>query len=117
MTKDLCEHFNRKDDLMMIYQGQLELLKNKLMKKIIMGLFLTFIFFVLILYSFKLLANQKYSFIPIADIFLITFLLILVIFWILKIIALNKVIEKEYILDTKLVKLFIFYKLVNNYLS
>ena len=117
MTKDLCEHFNRKDDLMMIYQGQLEILKDKLMKKIIMGLFLSFIFFVLILYSFKLLANQKYSFIPITDIFIITFLLILVIFWILKIIALNKVIEKEYILDKKLVKLFIFYKLVNNYLN
>ena len=45
MTKDLCNHFNRKDDLMMIYQGKLELLKNKLMKKIIMGLFLKFYFF------------------------------------------------------------------------
>ena len=36
MTKDLCEHFNKKDDLMMIYNGNLGELKNKLMKKIIL---------------------------------------------------------------------------------
>ena len=51
MTKDLCEHFNKKDDLMMIYNGNLGELKNKLMKKIILGLFLCIIFFVLILYN------------------------------------------------------------------
>ena len=117
MTKDLCEHFNKKDDLMMIYNGNLGELKNKLMKKIILGLFLCIIFFVLILYSFKLLAIQKFSFIPITDVFILTFLAILVIIWTLKIISINKVIENEYILDKKLVKLFIFYKKVNNYLE
>ncbi len=116
-TKDLCEHFYSKKDLMMIYNGDLEILKKKTMRKIIVGLFLCFIFFVLILYSFKFLADQKVSFIPISDIFIITFLVILVIFWILKINALNKAIYKEYIVDKKLVKLFIFYKIVNNYIS
>ncbi len=116
-TKDLCEHFNGKKDLMMIYNDNLELLKKKILRKIIIGLFLCFIFFVLILYSFKLLGNQKYSFIPIADVFTITFLIILVIFWILKIIALNKAIYNEFIIDKKFVKLFIFYKIFNNYIS
>ena len=66
------------------------------MKKIIIGAFLCLIFFVLILYSFQLLANQKYSFIPIGDVFILTILVILVIFWILKVNTLNKGIEKGY---------------------
>ena len=116
-TKDLCEHFNNKSDLMMVYEGNLELLKKKIMRRIIVGLFLCFIFFVLTLYSFTLLADQKYSFIPIGNVFALTFILILVIFWILKIITLNKAIEKEYIIDKKLVRLFIFYKIINKYIE
>ena len=116
-TKDLCDHFNTKRDLMMIYNGNLELLKQQLMKKIIIGLLLCLIFFILIFYSFKLLTNEKFSFIPIADVFILTFLIILVIFWFLKIISINKAIEKEYIVDKKLVKLFIFYKIVNNHIK
>ena len=112
-TKDLCEHFNTKGELLMIYNGNLELLKKQLMKKIIIGAFLCLIFFVLILYSFQLLANQKYSFIPIGDVFILTILVILVIFWILKVNTLNKGIEKEYSIDKKLVRLFIFYKTIN----
>ena len=117
LTKDLCDHFNSKNDLILIYNGNLELLKKKLMEKIIIGIFLCFLFFSIILYSFKLLANEKYSFIPIGDAFILTFMIILVIFWILKIIAVNKVIEKKYNLDKKLVKLFIFYKRINNHIS
>ena len=117
LTKDLCDHFNSKNDLILIYNGNLESLKKKLMEKIIIGIFLCFLFFSIILYSFKLLANEKYSFIPIGDAFILTFMIILVIFWILKIIAVNKVIEKKYNLDKKLVKLFIFYKRINNHIS
>ena len=117
MTKDLCEHFNNKNDLMMIYNGNLELLKKKIMRKIIIGLFLCFIFFVLILCSFQLLANQKLSFIPIGDVFALTFMIILVVFWTLKIVTINKGIEKEYIIDKKLVKLFIFYKQINKHIE
>ena len=114
MTKDLCEHFNSKKDLWMIYNNQLDLLKNKLMKELAGFITLTLIFFILIFFSFNLLSNQKYSFIPIADVFTITFLVILVVFWILKILAVNKAIKKEFILDNKMVKLFIFYKIANN---
>ena len=115
-TKDLCEHFDNKRDLLLIHSNDLFILKKKLMKQISVFIILTVVFFVLIFCSFNLLSNQKYSFIPISDVFMITFLLILVIFWILKIIAVNRAIKKEYILDKKMVKLFIFYKIVNNHI-
>ena len=116
LTKDLCEHFNNWDDLMNIYNENLEVLKKKLMTKIVIGIFLSFIFFLIILFSFQLLANDKFSFIPITDAFILTFMIILEIFWILKLKSVNKIIGKEYTLDKKLVKLFIFYKKINNYL-
>ena len=114
MTKDLCEHFNSKSDLLLIYNNELDKLKNNLMKELGVFLGLTCVFFVLIFFNFNLLSNQKYSFIPIADVFVITFLVIFVIFWILKILSVNQAIKKEFILDKKLVKLIIFYKLANN---
>ena len=82
----------------MIYHGNLELLKKTIMKNTIIGLFLCFIFFVLFFYSFKLLSNEKYSFIPIGDVLALTFmiiLVILVIFWTLEIITPKKAIEKR----------------------
>ena len=111
MTKDLCEHFNSKNDLLLIYNNELDKLKSNLMKELGVFLGLTCVFFVLIFFNFNLLSNQKYSFIPIADVFVITFLVIFVIFWILKILSVNQAIKKEFILDKKLVKLIIFYKL------
>ena len=114
MTKDLCEHFNSKNDLLLIYNNELDKLKSNLMKELGVFLGLTCVFFVLIFFNFNLLSNQKYSFIPIADVFVITFLVIFVIFWILKILSVNQAIKKEFILDKKLVKLIIFYKLANN---
>ena len=114
MTKDLCEHFNNRKDLLLIYNNNLEQLKNKLIKELSGFIVLTTIFFVLIFLSFNLLSNQKYSFIPITDVFTITFLIIFDIFWILKISAVNQAIKKEFIVDKKFVKLFIFYKIANN---
>ena len=114
MTKDLCEHFNNKDTLVMIYNEQLNEIKKKLVKELLVFLILTVVFCVLIFFNFNLLSNQKYSFIPIADVFTITCLVIFVIFWVLKISAVNKAINKEFVIDKKLVKLFIFYKLAND---
>ena len=114
MTKDLCEHFNNKDTLVMIYNEQLNEIKKKLVKELLVFLVLTIVFCVLIFFNFNLLSNQKYSFIPIADVFTITCLVIFVIFWVLKISAVNKAINKEFVIDKKLVKLFIFYKLAND---
>ena len=114
MTKDLCEHFNNKKTLIMIYNDELNEIKKKLMKELLVFLVLTVVFLVLIFFNFNLLSNQKYSFIPIADVFTITCFVILVIFWILKISTVNKAINKEFVVDKKLVKLFIFYKLAND---
>ena len=114
MTKDLCEHFNNKKTLILIYNDELNEIKKKLMKELLVFLVLTVVFLVLIFFNFNLLSNQKYSFIPIADVFTITCFVILVIFWILKISTVNKAINKEFVVDKKLVKLFIFYKLAND---
>ena len=114
MTKDLCEHFNSKNALIWIFNGELDKLKNKLMKELAIFVLLTIVFFVLIFFNFNLLSNQKYSFIPIADVFTITILVIFVIFWFLKILIVNQAINKEFIIDKKFVKLYIFYKLANN---
>ena len=114
MTKDLCEHFNNKKTLIMIYNDELNEIKKKLMKELLVFLVLTVVFFVLIFFNFNLLSNQKYSFIPIADVFTITILIIFVIFWFLKILIVNQAIKKEFIIDKKFVKLYIFYKLANN---
>ena len=114
MTKDLCEHFNNRKDLFMIYNNNLETLKYKLKKELSGFIILTTIFFVLIFFSFNLLSNQKYSFIPITDVFMLTFFIIFDIFWILKILTVNQAIKKEFIVDKKFVKLFIFYKIHNN---
>ena len=85
-----------------------------MVKELLVFLVLTIVFCVLIFFNFNLLSNQKYSFIPIADVFTITCLVIFVIFWVLKISAVNKAINKEFVIDKKLVKLFIFYKLAND---
>ena len=114
MTKDLCEHFNSKNALIWIFNGELDKLKNKLKKELAIFVLLTIVFFVLIFFNFNLLSNQKYSFIPIADVFTITILVIFVIFWFLKILIVNQAINKEFIIDKKFVKLYIFYKLANN---
>jgi len=79
----------------MINHGNLELLKKTIMKNTIICLFLCSIFFVLIFYSFKLLLNEKYSFIPIGDVLALAFMIILVIFWTLEIITPKKAIEKR----------------------
>ena len=113
-TKDLCGHFNNKKDLIMIYNNDLENIKKSLRKELIGFIILTLVFIVLIFFNFNLLSNQKFSFIPIADVFVITCLVIFVIFWILKIWAINQAIKREFIVDKNLVKLIVFYKLANN---
>ena len=113
LTKDLCEHFTNIGDLIKIYEGKLDEIKGKLTREIILYIIFSIICFIFMVYSFKLLANPKYSFIPIANVFLLTFIIIMTIFQSLKINALNKSLNKEFVLDNKLVKLFIFYKLAN----
>ena len=56
MTKDLCEHFNNRKDLLLIYNNNLEQLKNKLIKELSGFIVLTTIFFVLIFFIFNIIS-------------------------------------------------------------
>ena len=113
-TKDFLNHFFSYRALFLIYNGQLKELKKILKGVIILSSALSLFSFILLLYTFEYLSEQKYSFIPITDLFVITALIIIIILFYLKLKALNRVIDGEFELDNKLVKLFIFAKMKNN---
>ena len=113
-TKDFLNHFISYRFLFLIYNGELLTLKKILKAIVILSLALSLLSFILLLYTFEYLSEQKYSFIPIADIFLLTTLIITIILFLLKLNALNKVIDGEFELDKKMVKLVIFSKMKNN---
>ena len=113
-TKDFLNHFISYRFLFLIYNGELLTLKRILKAIVILSLALSLFSFILLLYTFEYLSEQKYSFIPIADIFLLTTLIITIILFLLKLNALNKVIDGEFELDKKMVKLVIFSKMKNN---
>ena len=113
-TKDFLNHFFSYRALFLIYNGELKELK-KILKAVIIICSACCLFSVLLLlYTFELLSEQKYSFIPITDLFVITALIITIILFYLKLKALNRVLDGEFELDTKMVKLFIFAKMKNN---
>ena len=113
-TKDFLNHFITYRALFLIYNGELNSLKKILKAVIILSSALSFFSFIVLLYTFEYLSVQKYSFIPITDIFILTALIIIIILFFLKLNALNKVINGEFELDKKMVKLFIFSKMKNN---
>ena len=77
-------------------------------------LYCVLLFSFILLLTFEYLSEQKYSFIPITDIFFLTALIIVIILFLLKLNALNKVIDGEFELDKKMVKLVIFAKMKNS---
>ena len=113
-TKDFLNHFISYRFLFLIYNGELLTLKRILKAIVILSLALSLFSFILLLYTFEYLSEQKYSFIPITDLFLLTALIITIILFLLKLNALNKVIDGEFELDKKMVKLVIFSKMKNN---
>ena len=114
LTKDFLSHFISYRALFLIYNGDLKLLRKILKSVIILSSILCLFSFLVLLYTFEFLSEQKFSFIPITDIFVITGLVIIIILFFLKLNALNRVIDGEFELDTKMVKLFIFAKMKNN---
>ena len=98
----------------MIYKGELKELTKLLKGVIIICSSLSLFSFLILLYTFEYLSQQKYSFIPITDLFVITALIIVIILFYLKLKALNRVLDGEFELDTKMVKLFIFGKMKNS---
>ena len=113
-TKDFLNHFISYRALFLIYNGELNSLKKILKAVIILSSAFSLFSFIVLLYTFEYLSEQKYSFIPITDIFILTALIIIIILFFLKLNALNKVINGEFELDKKMVKLFIFSKMKNN---
>ena len=113
-TKDFLNHFISYRFLFLIYKGELKELKKILKAVIVICSALGMISILILLYTFEYLSEQKYSFIPITDLFVITALVIIIILFYLKLKALNRVIDGEFELDNRLVKLFIFAKMKNN---
>ena len=113
-TKDFLNHFITYKALFLIYNGELKSLKNIVKAIVILSSGGSLLCFILLLYTFEYLSEQKYSFIPISVIFLLTALIIAIILFLLKLNALNKVIDGEFELDRKMVKLLIFAKMKNN---
>ena len=113
-TKDFLSHFYSYRFLFLIYKGELKELKKILQAVIILCSAFGFFSFLILLYTFEYLSEQKYSFIPITDLFVITALTIIIILFYLKLKALNEVMSGEFELDKKMVKLFIFAKMKNN---
>jgi MFS family permease len=113
-TKDFLNHFISYRFLFLIYKGELKELKKILKAVIVICSALGMISILILLYTFEYLSEQKYSFIPITDLFVITALVIIIILFYLKLSALNRVLDGEFELDNRLVKLFIFAKMKNN---
>ena len=107
-------HFITYKALFLIYNGELKSLKKIVKAIVILSAGGSLFCFILLLYTFEYLSEQKYSFIPISVIFLLTALIIAIILFLLKLNALNKVINGEFELDRKMVKLLIFAKMKNN---
>ena len=112
-TKDLCEHFYSYKFLFLIYNNELGELKKILKGIIFILIAASLISFIVLLYTFEYLSQQKYSFIPITDLFVLTGLIIFGILFYLKLNAVQRVIDGEFKLDHKLVKLFIYAKMKN----
>ena len=109
-TKDFLSHIFSCGALFLIYNGELKELKKLLKAVIILCSALCLFSFIILLYTFEYLSLQKYIFIPINDLFVFTALFITIILFYLKLITLNKVIDGEFELDTKMVKFIIFLK-------
>ena len=113
-TRDFLSHFFTYRSLFLIYSGDLNHLKKRLKGIIILCSACSLFSFLLLLYTFEYLSEQKYSFIPISVLFILTALLIVIILFFLKLNALNRLINGEFELDKKMVKLFIFSQMKNN---
>ena len=113
-TRDFLSHFFTYRSLFLIYSGDLNHLKKRLKGIIILCSACCLFSFLLLLYTFEYLSEQKYSFIPISILFIFTALLIVIILFFLKLNALNRLINGEFELDKKMVKLFIFSQMKNN---
>ena len=112
-TKNLCNHFGKINDLINIYNGELVYLQNKIKAIILINCVILVFALVTIFYSFDLLSDQKYSFIPITDVFIISVCLIIIALYTIKSKILGKAIEGNIVIDRKFLKLLIYVEMKN----
>ena len=114
LTKNLADHFGNVEHLVMIYNGQLDKIANKMKGTIL----ITFVMFigglVLLFYTFGFLSDQKFSFIPITALFLISFMLIYIALYFMKFQELKKAMNEEYKINQKMMRLIIYMKVKND---
>ena len=112
-TKTLADHFNSVESLALLYNDKLEKIQVKV-KSIILISFVAFITsLVTLFYTFGFLSDQKYSFIPITAVFLISLSLITMALYFIKYKVITKAIKGEMRIDKRLLKLIIYQKIQN----
>ena len=112
-TKNLADHFGNSNDLILIYNGELNYVQNKIKAIILISFLFLISGFITVFYSFNCLSDQKYSFIPISAVFAIAISLIIIILYMIKMKILGKAIEGKIDIDRKFLKLLIYVKMKN----
>lgn len=109
----LTDHFDDLESLLLLSNGKYEQMSNLLLFGIIMG-FSSLVFgIVILIYTFDYLSIPSYSFIPMAFLFVISFSIIVIIICMIKYSVLNKVINKELLIDQQMLKLIVHQKEFN----
>ena len=113
-TKKLADHFNNVEQLSMIYNDKMESIQIRVKAIILISLVCFILSLVTLFYSFGFLSDQKYSFIPITAVFLISLSLIAIALYIIKYKVITSAIEGEIRIDKRLLKLIIYQKINND---
>ena len=113
-TKDLFDHFGKTNDWLSIYNGDLVYLQNKIKATNLISFVILVASIVTVLYSFDFLSDQKYSFIPITAVFVISVCLICIALYTIKSKILGKAIEGKINIDKKFLKLLIYVGMKNS---
>jgi hypothetical protein len=106
-TKIVAEHFNSIPYLEMLYNFEFEGLRKQVSLNIIASVVLLLIFFVTLVSTFTFLEVKSLSLIPLLSIFVVAFAIICLAVNVIRYRVINKVINGDYKIDKKFLKLFI----------
>jgi len=107
-SKIVADHFYDIEYLNLFLKGDYEQIKKGLVKLIIFMFILFASFLVILIFTFKFLDRKSLSLIPIISLFIVTISITLLFINIARYKVINKVIEKEYIIDEKYIMLYIY---------
>ena len=113
-TKNLAEHFNNISDMNKIFNDDIIGIKRKVLGVIILSCVCFFLGLLTLLLTFDFLIDQKFSFIPISAVFVISFMLIVLIIYYMKYIEIKKAIEGKVKINKKFLKLLMYQKIQND---